>query len=90
MLKKKTKYKIQCHSSLCSYYHMTQIRTNGLLYKEEILKPVNTEFINLDNKNNTYIVLCSRHCCKPYTNINSFSPPNNHMRQVILLFPFHR
>lgn len=47
-------------------------------YREEILK-----FQSV-----THIMLCSRNCAKPLTNINTFNPPNNQRRKVILALPY--
>lgn len=47
-------------------------------YREEILK-----FQSV-----THIMLCSRNCAKPLTNINTFNPPNNQRRKVLLALPY--
>lgn len=33
-------------------------------------------------------MLCSRHCAKPLTNTNTFNPPNNQRKKVILALPY--
>lgn len=56
-----------------------QVKSDIIMYyREEIFK-----FQSV-----THIMLCSRHSAKPLTNINTFNPPNNQRRKVILALPY--
>lgn len=75
----KRNYERQCHVSSCSWCDAMQVKSDIIMhYREEILK-----FQSV-----THIMLCSRNCVKPLTNINTFNPPNNQRRKVILALPY--